>query len=220
MKICWCKIERERRIDGPNGLVLEASPGLCVGALHIDKYPDRPDEERHTAGLSRVTFGFKAVDGQPMTYDAIVRPEAYLPLPSTVVTLNPAETKRETTIRTVLDRRDVVSFTDIDGNQGSLFLRLADTRIVLLMDETVVRVRSTIHQMEGPDGTHSVNRELGYDLPIEHLLWRRAPRIHADGIDPEGERHVGIWLKERSIKQIPPSPIRILSYPADGAKEE
>ena len=218
MKICWYQIERARRIAGPDGLVLEASPGLCVGALHIETHPDRGGTDIHEAGLSRVTFGLRAIDGQPMTYDAIVRPTAYLPLSSTRVTIDPPETKRETTIRTVLDTRDVWPFTDIDGNDDSLFLRLADTKIELLMDETVIRVRLTIHQMESPDGSHSVHRELGYELPIEHLLWRRAARHNDDGIGPEAEPFVGVWLKERSIKQIPPSPIRVLSHPAAATK--
>lgn len=198
-------------VAGPDGLSIELLPGEIVGALFVAKHLDRARNCTEESGLTRLTFAFRSDEGRPILYGGILSPYAYLPAPGCCVDLNPTDMKREVSMRALLDSRDTWTFRDTNGNADSLRLKYADAAFELSLDVDVIHVRLKIHQEVAPDGAHSVYRSLGYQLPIEHFLWRPAAHLLEDDIALESCPYAELALQQQFRKEIPTSSIRVLS---------
>lgn len=203
-----------REIAGPDGLRIGLRPGEIMGAFHIQREPDGPGAGTDERGLSRVSFGFQCDDGTPVVYVGVLKPYAYLPPSGSLVKYGPGQRKRDVALHTVLDSRDVWPFRGSDGADDALKLKYADAHVALSLGEQAVHVGLRIHQETDRSGASSVYRELSYDLPLEHLLWRPAPRDWGGGdVEPEAADHVDLRIVDRSMREIRPSSIHLLSLP-------
>lgn len=187
-------------------------PGDVTGVLHVQGFGDAKRGIGRDRGLLRLSFAIVDEAGVHRLYLAILSLWALWPGKFSGILVRPAEGRfrKHVTLRSVLDTRDDPVFRYEDGRELVTAHKYNDVTLQLREEDRGLAARLTVYVGDLTQGTEDSYRSVDYEIPLERLLWRRAPRCTSDDVEPEAADYVDIRpLDTPPMQGETPSPIRV-----------
>ncbi len=190
------------------GVRFQIGPGEVNGVLDIIGYTSSERRIGKDRGLLEFNFGFADSLGKAYAYNNVLRPWVLWPGETIRVSDAGSAFKAHVNIKTVLDTRDTPLIRFADGRVLVSRHERNDVTLRVGEEERHLRVRLTVRVDEPASGAQQPYCSIEYQIPLEQLLWRRAPQFTPDDVLPEQEPYVPVRLTGGGvIKGVTPSPI-------------
>ncbi len=209
----YAKVNMEGRVEILNGegdrfLI---GPGEINGILDTEGFVDSQRGVSEGRGYLEVCFSFTDAEGVGYVYRNALFP--WVLWPSEPIRVRPAagEFAKRITLKMLLDTRDTAPIRFVNGTELVNRHKYNDVTFELQEEERSLAVRATVYIGELVCSNEPSYAAVDYEVPLERLLWRKAPVIAVDDVMPEGENYVPIIRKTTGCSQgVTPSPIVVM----------
>lgn len=194
------------------GTRIHIGPGRTNGIFNILAYISPERGIGRDAGFLEMTFAFLDEIGRHFLHWNVLMPWALLPNPDLGFRVRPAvgPFKKHVTLKVVIDTRDDGRICFEDGSTVVSAHKYNDVTIMLREEDFGLAVRLTVYVGDTAETPEESYLSVDYEIPLEHLLWRKAPMFYDDDVMPESADHVDVRrLTTPPMAGETPSAIRI-----------
>lgn len=213
----YAKVDTPAPVEVVNadGARLRIGPGEINGVVNIEGFVDSRRQIGKEHGYLEVAFGFADSSGYACAYNNVLSPWALWPCDPIRPRPAQGDFKKHVTLKTLLDTRDTAPIRYTDGGELINRHKYNDVTFEVREEERCLAVRLTVYVGDLVSMKEHAYRSMDYEVPLDRLLWRRAPKCSEDDVMPEAEDYVPIRLIGGDlVKGITPSPI-IVRAPGD-----
>jgi len=211
MRYAQARFQEVNRVPIKDGVVL-VGPGAVTGALSIVAFFDPERHIGRDSGFCQFTFSFADDRVRRFGYKALLAPWAFWPNPDLGFRVRPAigPFKEHVTMKVVMDTQDDGRICFEDGATVVSAHKYNDVTIMLREEDYGPAARLTVYVGDKADTPETSYLSVDYEIPLEHLLWRKAPVFYDDDVMPESADYVDVRrLTTPPMPGETPSAIRI-----------
>ena len=198
-------IDEPVEVRNQDGTTLRVGPGEVRGVLRLSPHADAEHD------FFEIAYAFADATGTPWVHLNTLHLYLLWPGEGVMVRPSPEPIDADATLTLVLDTRETPPLRFEDGREVANHHKYNDVTYELRVQERCIAVRLSVYIGDLTRGNEYSFLHVAYELPLDRVLWRKAPTVYEDDLRLEDEGHCVVVKGEGGqLPALPPSPVEAI----------